>query len=214
VSPFFFARSGRVTQVSPLQLGMKDLDAPGLFEAREALPEGFKYQAELLSPDEERKLVARVQTLPFKEFEFHGYLGKRRVVSFGWRYNFNERELQKAEDIPEFLLPLRDRAAAAFAGLEPGGLKHALVTEYSPGAAIGWHKDKAAFEKVVGISLVAPARFRFRRKRGSGWERAAVLLEPRSGYLLDGPARTEWEHSIPAMEELRYSITFRNFRGT
>ncbi len=192
---------------------------PSLFDAadrdddvndpREGLPDGFKYQVELISPDEEGDLVRQVETLPFKDFEFHGFLGKRRVVSFGWRYDFNDRELRRADDIPPFLLSLRDRAAN-FAGLDASGLRHVLLTEYGPGAAIGWHRDKAVFAEVVGVSLLAPCRFRFRRKRGTKWDRAGIALEPRSAYLLAGPARTEWEHSIPAVERLRYSITFRN----
>src|SRR5687767_9452068 len=175
-----------------------------------SLPEGFKYQPDLISADEERQLVRHVEALPFKEFEFHGFTGKRRVVSFGWRYDFNDRELQKADDIPPFLLPLRDRATK-FAGLKPNAFQHVLVTEYAPGAAIGWHRDKAVFEQVVGLSLISPCRFRFRRKHGAKWQRADVTLEPRSAYLLSGLSRADWEHSIPAVERLRYSITFRNF---
>src|SRR5689334_5513002 len=176
------------------------------------LPEGFKYQPDFISPDDEQQLVQQIRTLPLKEFEFQGFLGKRRVVSFGWRYDFNDRELQRADDIPPFLLPLRERAAK-FAGLGPDSLQHVLVTEYAEGAAIGWHRDKAVFDEVVGISLLASCRFRFRRQLADGkWERAAIIAEPRSAYLLAGPARTQWEHSIPAVEQLRYSITFRNFR--
>ena len=189
---------------------MKRRDQPGLFESGPKLPEGFRYEPEFLSSAEERDLVAKIEALPFKEFEFQGYTGKRRVVSFGWRYDFNERELQKADDMPPFLLPLRMRAAA-FAGLAPSAFQHVLVTEYAPGAGIGWHKDKAVFAEVVGVSLVSPCRFRFRRKMGEKWARAAADLAPRSAYLLKGPARTEWEHSIPEMDELRYSITLRNF---
>jgi alkylated DNA repair dioxygenase AlkB len=133
------------------------------------------------------------------------------VVSFGWRYDFNGKGLQKADDMPGFLLPLRAKAAA-WAGLGEGSLQHVLMTEYRPGAEIGWHKDKAVFAEVVGISLVSACRFRFRRKAGQKWERAVIELAPRSAYLLTGPARSEWEHSIPAGEGLRYSITFRNFR--
>ncbi len=190
---------------------MKTRDELDLFDGgapAPLLPDGFKYQPALISADDAQQLVGHVEALPFKEFEFHGYTGKRRVVSFGWRYDFDERELQKVDDVPPFLLPLRDRAAA-FAGLVPGDLQHVLVTEYAPGAAIGWHRDKAAFDEVVGVSLVSPCRFRFRRKQGGAWQRAAVMLEPRSAYLLAGPARTEWEHSIPPMDRLRYSITFR-----
>jgi alkylated DNA repair dioxygenase AlkB len=203
---------------------MGDLHQPSLFRtstgreggsggsgADAPLPEGFKYRRELISGAEEEQLVQQVGILPFKEFEFHGFLGKRRVVSFGWRYDFSERELQKANDIPQFLLPLRARAAE-FAGLGPLDLQHVLVTEYAAGAAIGWHRDKAVFAEVVGFSLLAPCRFRLRRKRGDKWERAAITAEPRSAYLLAGPARMEWEHSIPPVEQLRYSITFRNLR--
>ena len=156
-------------------------------------------------------MVRRFETLPFKEFEFHGYTGKRRVVSYGWRYDFTHQKLSQAEAIPDFLLPFRDRAAA-FAGLDAEAIRHALLTEYSPGAPIGWHKDRPQFDKVVGISLLSSCVFRFRRKAGRGWERASITAEPRSAYLLDGPARTEWEHSIPPVETLRYSITFRSMR--
>jgi alkylated DNA repair dioxygenase AlkB len=194
-------------------------DQLGLFggdEAAErlgpALPEGFRYQSELISNEEERELLRHIEPLPLKEFEFHGYTGKRRVISFGWRYDFNDRRLEKVDDIPPFLLPLRERAAA-FAGLGPSSLQHVLVTQYTAGAAIGWHKDKPVFAEVVGISLGSPCRFRLRRQRPDGtWERAQIVVEPRSAYLLADEARTQWEHSIPAVNRLRYSVTFRNFR--
>jgi alkylated DNA repair dioxygenase AlkB len=112
------------------------------------------------------------------------------------------------DEIPPLLLPLRDRAAA-FAGLKADDLQHVLVTEYSPGAAIGLHRDRPAFVEIIGISLLSPCPFRLRRRKGNAWQRATVRLEPRSAYVLAGPARTEWEHSIPAVAELRYSITFR-----
>jgi alkylated DNA repair dioxygenase AlkB len=133
------------------------------------------------------------------------------VVSYGWRYDFNERAIRKAEDIPAFLLPLRE-AAAGFAGLAPEQLVQVLLTEYDAGASIGWHRDKKNFGDVIGISLLSACRFRFRRKAGSGWERASLMAEPRSAYLLRGLSRTEWEHSIPAVDALRYSITLRTLR--
>jgi alkylated DNA repair dioxygenase AlkB len=175
-------------------------------------PEGFHYRPELITPDDEASLLARVRSLPFREFEFHGYTGRRRVVSFGWRYDFSARHLQKADDIPEYLLPLRE-AAAAFADMRAEEFQHVLVTEYAAGAGIGWHRDKAVFGEVVGVSLVAPCVLRLRRAVSDrGWERANVNAEPRSAYLLTGPARSEWEHSIPPVDALRYSITFRNLR--
>jgi alkylated DNA repair dioxygenase AlkB len=180
-----------------------------LFPEVPRLPEGFRYEEELLSPEEEWALMSTFERLPFREFEFRGFLGKRRTVSFGWRYDFNVRELQLTETIPTFLLGLRQRAAE-FAGLSEDRLQHALVTEYSPGAAIGWHKDRSEFADVIGISLGAPCVFRFRRKQGTRWERASKELAPRSAYLLRGSARWDWQHSIPPVDTLRYSITFRS----
>lgn len=182
-----------------------------LFGAGTALPEGFEYQAEVVSLREEDSLLDRVRELPLKEFEFQGFIGKRRTVSFGWHYDFNDRSLRKAEDIPAFLISLRE-VAAGFSGLDPTQLQQVLVTEYDAGASIGWHRDKNVFGDVIGISLLSPCRFRFRRKVASAWERASFTAEPRSAYLLRGPSRTEWEHSIPAVDSLRYSITFRNLR--
>ena len=170
--------------------------------------EGFHYRPELIDEAEENALLARVRELPFREFEFHGYLGKRRIVSFGFHYDFSGQRLRKADDIPDFLLPARARAAQ-FAGLAPEVFQHALVTEYGPGTGIGWHRDKAVFGEVVGISLLAPCVLRFRRKLDGKWERANVEVEPRSAYLLIGPARSEWQHSILRVDSLRYSITFR-----
>jgi alkylated DNA repair dioxygenase AlkB len=172
------------------------------------LPAGFRYRPDLIAPAEERDLLERLGSLPLREFEFHGFTARRRTISFGWHYDFARARLEEAEPIPEWLLPLR-AAAAEFAGLEADRLPHVLILEYGPGATIGWHRDKATFGDVIGVSLLSPCRFRLRRKTGSRWERTSLTLEPRSVYLLRGPARTEWEHSIPAVDALRYSITFR-----
>ena len=188
------------------------LAQPGLFDAAPpGLPEGFLYEPELVSRAEEVELAARVAELPLAPFQFHGFEGKRRVVSFGWRYDFNQGGLQRAEPFPDWLAALAARAAA-FAGVASEAFAHALINEYAPGAGIGWHRDRPQFEDVVGVSLLAPCRFRFRRRDGNGWRRAALVAAPRSAYLLRGPARNAWEHSIPPMEVLRYSITFRTFR--
>jgi alkylated DNA repair dioxygenase AlkB len=186
-----------------------------------SLPAGFRYQPELIGSADECALLTQVRALPFREFEFHGYLGKRKVVSFGWQYDYSGRELRQADDIPEFLLALR-KHAALFANLAPEELQQVLVTEYGPGAGIGWHRDKPVFGEVVGISLLTPCLLRFRHQvgeklkpggqRSRQWERKNVTVERRSAYLLTGPARKVWQHSIPPVDALRYSITFRNVR--
>ena len=187
------------------------LQQPDLFSTVPRLPDGFRYEPDLIDQAEERDLVASLQSLPFRAFEFHGFLGKRRVVSFGWRYDFNEGGLKRADPMPDFLLPLR-RQAAGFAGREDAAFEQAIVTEYTPGAAIGWHRDRSVFSEVIGVSLLTPCTFRFRRKNQTTWERASLIAEPRSVYLLSGSSRSDWEHSIPAVAELRYSVTFRHLR--
>lgn len=175
-------------------------------------PRGFVYRPELLTCAEERVMIDRIAPLPFKPFEFGPYLGKRRVVSFGWRYDYGEHVLKRAGPIPGFLTALRERAAE-LAGLAPDRLEQALVTEYQPGVQIGWHRDRPDFEEVVGVSLASPAILRLRRRAGAGWERSSQRLEPRSAYVLAGEARNLWEHSIPPVEKLRYSVTFRSCRS-
>lgn len=184
---------------------------PSLFEPEPELPEGFRYQPDIISAQEERSLIGQFDALTFKAFEFHGFLGKRRVVSFGWRYDFNGAGLGPTEPMPGFLAPLRERAAG-FAGVPPESLEQVMVSQYPPGAGIGWHKDRPDFDKVIGVSLAAPGLFRLRRRRAAGFERAALTVEPRSAYLLDGPVRREWEHSLPPAPALRYSVTFRTLR--
>jgi alkylated DNA repair dioxygenase AlkB len=174
------------------------------------LPDGFDYRDELIAPGEERALVRRFETLPFQPFEFHGYLGKRRIVSFGWRYDYAERALRDSPPIPSFLLALRVQAAA-FASIPAESLQQILVTEYAPGAGIGWHRDKPMFQDVIAVSFLSPCTLRFRRKDGGSWQRAARAAASRSAYVLRGPARWDWQHSIPPVDRLRYSVTFRNF---
>jgi alkylated DNA repair dioxygenase AlkB len=185
---------------------------PNLFgEDGAGLPDGMAYREEMISAAEERALAALIAALPLKPFEFvGGFRGNRRVMSFGWRYDFDAHQVQKADDIPPELLELR-RTAAAFAGMAAEAFQQVLVTEYAAGAGIGWHKDRAVFGEVVGISLLASCHFRLRRKTGATWQRASLVAQPRSAYLLSGVSRTQWEHSIPPVDRRRYSVTFRNF---
>ena len=176
-----------------------------------AFPDGFRYRPELIAVEEERSLLDDISRLEFHAVEMHGIVARRRVLQYGWKYGFDRTKLAPGPEIPAFLLPARDRAAT-FASVPPETLSEALLTEYAPGAPIGWHRDAPGFGIVVGISLLSPCRFRFRRGPERGSERVTITLEPRSGYLLSGPARSEWQHSIPEVDTLRYSLTFRTVR--
>ena len=177
-------------------------------------PAGFRYVADVVSADEERELIGVLETLPFEPFRFRGVEARRRVVHLGHRYDFAERGLSPGLPIPEPLLALRARIAP-IADRAADRFEEVLATEYRPGATIGWHRDAPAFgSTVLGVSLAADCRMRFRRARADGgWETWGATLEPRSAYLLSGAARASWQHSIPPTRGLRYSITYRTIRA-
>jgi alkylated DNA repair dioxygenase AlkB len=178
-----------------------------LFGDPSRAPEGLRYAEEFISPATEQDLIGRVAALPLQPFQFGQYEGKRRVASFGFRYDYTLRRLQEADPIPPWLTPLIDRVEG-FGG--PGTkIAQILCTEYDIGVGIGWHRDKPHFDRIFGLSLGSPCKFRFRRAPGDKWERFTLNAAPRSLYMMAGAAREEWEHSIPAVEAPRHSITFR-----
>lgn len=170
---------------------------------------GLSYAEDLVGPAEEALLIAGIDRAELSPFRFQGWLGKRLTASLGWHYDFDDARFTRGAPLPDWLLPLRDRAAA-FAGLPADAFEHALLIRYDPGAGIGWHRDRPVFEHVVGISLGNAATMRFRRRRPGGFDRLAVPLAPRSVYHLSGEARHAWEHSIAPMDVPRWSITLRS----
>lgn len=182
---------------------------PDLF-ARPPAIAGLASTDALVTPEEERDLIARIDATDLSPFRFQGWTGKRLTSSFGWHYDFDRASMAPAEPMPAWLLDIRARAAA-FAGLPADALVQALLIRYDPGAGIGWHRDRPVFEHVVGLSLGTAATMRFRRRRAGGFERVSLPLPPRGAYLLTGEARHVWEHSIAPMEVTRHSITFRSF---
>lgn len=201
-----------------------------------SVPPGFEYRPDIVSPDEERELVAIIGALEFQAVEMRGAVARRRTVHYGWTYGYYARRTQPGPPLPEWLHGVRARAAE-WARLEPALFVEALVTEYPPGAPIGWHRDAPQFGDVVaGISLLNSSRMKFRPYLppaggshvassfspeagvASGFSRTVrkttheIELAPRSGYLITGEARRGFEHSIPPVPALRYSITFRTLR--
>lgn len=175
-------------------------------------PDGFLYRSEFISQDEERQLLTEIEQLPFEQALFQGYLAKRRMVAFGVDYSFESRQVSPGKPFPDFLLRLKDRVTELVAGANAENFVEGLVTEYAPGAAIGWHRDAAQFGIVCGISLLAPCRMRLRLTTKDEYEIASLVLEPRSAYVFRGEARWRWQHSIPPVDQLRYSITLRTLQ--
>jgi alkylated DNA repair dioxygenase AlkB len=186
-----------------------------LFAAPVELPEGFVYRSDFLSPDEERQLLATLETIEFGEVRMHGVVAKRRVAHFGLSYEYGRATVGPGAPIPEFLLPLRKRVGA-WAGRRPEEFAEVLVTEYPIGAPIGWHRDAPPFEIIAGLSLLGECTMHFRPWSGAPdaapRRHLEQVLQPRSAYLLRGASRSEWEHHIPPARQRRISITFRTLR--
>jgi alkylated DNA repair dioxygenase AlkB len=189
-----------------------------LFEVAAKVPDGFIYHRNFISEAEEPELIREIQSLHLKSFKYYQFTGKRRIASFGWQYEFGKSEITTAPDMPAFLLPVRIRAGTFF-NIDPNSLMQTSIIEYSTGSPIGWHRDISQFGVVVGISLGAACRMRFRkynRVRSRILKRDEILsieLEPRSLYLMSGASRELWQHSIPPVKDLRYSIMMRTLRA-
>jgi alkylated DNA repair dioxygenase AlkB len=170
---------------------------------------GLDYREGFVTEREAQALIGYLEAEDLTPFRFHGWLGNRKTKTYGWRYDFDDASFAPAEPIPQWLHPLRAKAAK-LAGIAPDEFAHVLLARYDAGAGIGWHRDRPLFEDVVGISLGSAAVMRFRQRSPDGFRRAKVQLEPRSAYLLSGDVRHEWEHSIVPGDRLRFSITFRS----
>ncbi|MGH8174781.1 MAG: alpha-ketoglutarate-dependent dioxygenase AlkB [Steroidobacter sp.] len=178
------------------------------------LPRGMTYAQEFITRGEEQALLAIIQTLPLSEAQYRQYTARRRTVNYGSVYDFTQLQSKPAPTIPEFLAPLREKVGA-WAGAQASAFVHSLISEYRPGAPLGWHRDVPEFEIVVGVSLASAARMRFRPYPWRPERKAqvfAIELAPRSAYILRDDARWQWQHMVPPVKTLRYSITFRTQR--
>ncbi|HEY1233565.1 MAG TPA: alpha-ketoglutarate-dependent dioxygenase AlkB [Candidatus Binatia bacterium] len=192
-----------------------DLD---LFDVPANLPEGFLYRRDFVSKTEEQELIKEIQKLTLVAFKYYQFTGKRRTATFGWQYEFGNNDIIKAPDLPEFLLPLRERAGKLFK-MDVDSLVQASIVEYPLGAPIGWHRDIPQFGIIIGVSLAGACRMRLREyrrprsKTSRRGEAVSIELEPRSIYLMSGSSRQRWQHSIPPVKESRYSVVMRTLRS-
>lgn len=164
-------------------------------------PSGFSYHPDFISPSEEKTYLNIFSDLKFQTFEMHGVEARRKIVHFGMKYDFRSRTASKYQDIPEWLLPLKEKSEV-FLQKE---VSQILVTHYPLSAPIGWHLDAPPFESLLGVSLLSPCRFLLKKES----EKFEIILHPRSAYIIQGEARWKWQHHIPPVKFERYSITFR-----
>jgi DNA oxidative demethylase len=183
----------------------------GRMRGLEERPPGLTYVPDLITAGEEERLLARLVEESYDEVRMHGQVARRTVRHYGLSYDFEAAAIAPGDPIPRWLSDLRRRCAELL-GTADDRLAECLLTRYPPGATIGWHRDAPMFGDVVGVSLGSSCLLRFQRGQGNQRRVFEQVLERRSGYLLTGPSRTAWQHSIPAVGDVRYSITFRTLR--
>ncbi len=175
------------------------------------LPGGFRYDPGFLSEEAESSLLAEFSRLEFQAFHFQGYVARRRILAYGFDYDFTSRETSPAKPIPHFLAALQEKAAN-WAGLSRNEIVEAVITQYPAGAPIGWHRDVPQFDLIIGVSLASDCRMKLKPYKKPG-RIVSILLERRSIYMMQGTARWQFQHSIAPVKELRYSVTFRTLNS-
>lgn len=186
-----------------------------LFDIDPILPEGFTYQNDFVSREEEQVLLQAIQQLDLQQMKFHEYEAKRKVISFGQGWSFTEQRLKQGEPIPAAFYFLVERIAGHLI-IPASSIAQFLVTEYPKDSVINWHRDAPPFETIVGISLLSDCTFKLRPHDNTKQTKSATVslnVKRRSMYTMTGVAKTAWQHSTAPVKQTRYSLTFRTLRG-
>ncbi len=181
-----------------------------LFDAPTQLPNGLVYRPNFITEEEERKILEVIRKLPLKQPKYDEYVARRRIIGFGWGFDFEKKRLVPGPSLPAFLEPVQ-RKIAKWLDIPKERVVEALINEYTPGTALGWHRDNETFEEIIGVSLEGWCRMRLRPIAHIGDKSKVVPLElePRSAYIMQKDVRWKWQHSVAPTRTLRYSITFR-----
>lgn len=185
-----------------------------LFPEQTGWPEGFSYFPSFISEAEEKELCNVIAGTELHNMTFQGYEAKRKVASYGYDWSFEKRALSKGKEIPPAFHSLIKKVAG-YLSLDTGSIAELLITEYPVGSVINWHRDAPAFGLIAGISLLSDCVFKLRPHEKTKQKRNAVISIPvkkRSLYVMQGPARADWQHSIAPVKQLRYSITLRTLK--
>ena len=186
-----------------------------LFPLESPYPEGFSYLSDFISKAEEDFLLEEISKHPLNTFMFQGYEAKRKVASFGYDWSFEKRQLSKGKDIPTTFEKLIQKVADHIS-VSPDAISELLITEYPPGSVINWHRDAPPFDLIAGISLATDCVFKLRpydKKKQGRSSIISLTARRRSLYIMQGPSRTDWEHSISPVKTTRYSITLRTLKA-
>ena len=159
-------------------------------------PVGLEYHSDFLAASEEEGLLAHIDNS-----EWLTDLS-RRVLHFGYRYDYTNRRLDETARIgplPEWLTQLSNmvREAASKEAkqlLDPQQpFEQAIINEYLPGQGIAPHIDRDCFGPIVAtVSLGSAVNMDF--CCDSTGDEYVQRLEPRSLVLLYGDARFKWRH--------------------
>ena len=186
-----------------------------LFPEETRYPDGFQYIPAFISPEEEAHYLEAIRATELQAFVFQGFEARRRVASFGYDYRFDQGALVKGKNIPGVFQPLIEKVAIRL-GMETEKFAELLITEYPPGSIITWHRDAPPFDLIAGISFLADCRFRLRPHAKEKQGRSATIsldVHRRSLYVMQGPSRSGWQHSIMPVKATRYSITLRTLKS-
>lgn len=185
-----------------------------LFEVDQHFPPGFTYSRDFITKAEEGQLLESIEQLELHNMNFRGYTATRRIASFGYDYSFESFKLSEGKPIPPQFIWLIDKVAA-FSSIAIEDFIELLVTEYPEGAVINWHRDAPPFGVIAGISLLSDCTFKLRPHDKASQSRSSVIsftTHRRSLYIMDGEARSKWQHSISPVKNKRYSITLRTLK--
>ena len=185
-----------------------------LFDTGPVLPGGFNYYPGFISEAEEAQLVQCIEKFDLQNMKFHEYEAKRKVISFGRGWSFTEQQLKQGNPIPGGFDFLIEKIAAKLA-ISKKLIAQFLITEYPAGSVINWHRDAPPFDIIAGVSLLTDCTFKLRPHDKEKQTRSATISLPvqrRSLYSMQGPAKTEWQHSTAPCNRARYSLTFRTLK--
>lgn len=187
---------------------------PSKMRGKERVPKGLLYYPDFLTEEEEKAILSFIRELDYSQVVLHGQAAKRTVVHYGYTYDYEAVKIKKGEPFPDIIQKLSDQCAHQ-AGIAKDDIVQCLISHYPKSATIGWHRDKFLFgPTIMGVSLLSSCKMRFQHTHEEIRYVHEQKLLPKSMYILSGPARTVWEHSIPAVDEERYSITFRTLSSS